>query len=82
MYKPRDHYRHGAQIDPVAELELRRWAFKDAAEDAALLAYEGMAEFGPGCRTEERCEREYTRMESEVDYHEQILHPSSEPEWA
>jgi hypothetical protein len=44
-------------------------------EDAEQAALEDAAEFliARGSRAEEKCEREYTRMESEVDYHEQVI---------
>lgn len=64
--------------DPAVEAELARQMAALCEEDAAQAAYEARAEFLP--RTEEKCEREYTRMEQDVDYHYDRLHPPSHPE--
>jgi hypothetical protein len=75
-----DHYSQGAQIDPTAEAELRRYSFSPPEAD---WGFEDLQEFAsPGCRAEDCVERAYTRMEQDVDYHEQRLHPPSQPEWA
>jgi len=65
--------------DPATEAEFARAMADLRREDAEQGVYEDGAEFLPS-RAEDCAERALTRMESEVDYHEQILHPPSAPE--
>lgn len=48
MYRPKDTYVHGAQVDAIAEAELREWSLQDReAEQAAYAAEDAMSEFLP-----------------------------------
>lgn len=79
-----DHYVHGAQVDPDYEREIREFISTPTVMERAYAAFEDRAEFAPRVTDEERCEREWTRMEADPDpnemYHDRYL--VSEPEWA
>jgi hypothetical protein len=79
MYRSPDTYVAGTQIDPVAEQELREWAFADRKAEEAAFAWEDSYEFGPIWKpiAEERVEREANRAETDGDdnqrYHDRYL---------
>ncbi len=80
FYSP-DRYINGVQVDATYEQEIREFISTPSTEERALAAYEKRSEFLPsGSRAEDRRERAYTRMESDVDLHEKLLHPPSKPE--
>lgn len=64
MYRLPDQYQHGVQVDGSAEQELRRWAVSQPEAD---WAFEDRAPHSGHTPPDERCEREYTRMEVDSD---------------